>query len=154
MDLSEKIVECVPNFSEGCDSTIIDSIANAISQTKGCVLVDVDAGTSTNRTVYTFFGSPESVVNGALNGALKASELIDMKNHVGRIFLYICLKEVYMPHPQPTPNPSGESLRTRLVVGGPVGQASVRVVGSTGDASSHASCAGNEQNLPQNTKYY
>ena len=92
MDLSEKIVECVPNFSEGCDSTIIDSIANAISQTKGCVLVDVDAGTSTNRTVYTFFGSPESVVDGALNGALKASELIDMKNHVGRIFLYICLE--------------------------------------------------------------
>ena len=83
MDLLEKVVECVPNFSEGCDSTIINSISNAISETKGCVLVDVDAGTSTNRTVYTFFGTPQSAVEGALNGALKASELIDMKNHTG-----------------------------------------------------------------------
>ena len=83
MALSEKVVECVPNFSEGCDSRIINSIANAISQTNGCVLVDVDAGTSTNRTVYTFFGTPESVVEGALNGALEASKNIDMKNHVG-----------------------------------------------------------------------
>ena len=106
MDLSEKIVECVPNFSEGCDSTIIDSIANAISLTKGCVLVDVDAGTSTNRTVYTFFGSPESVVNGALNGALKAGELIDMKNHVGRIFLYICLEGGV--HATPPTHPKGQ----------------------------------------------
>jgi hypothetical protein len=87
MDLLDKVVECVPNFSEGCDSTIINSISKAISETKGCILVDVDAGTSTNRTVYTFFGTPESVVEGALNGALKASELIDMKNHTGRIYL-------------------------------------------------------------------
>ena len=84
MELSEKVVECVPNFSEGCDSTIINSIANAISQTKNCVLVDVDAGTSTNRTVYTFFGTPESVVEGAFNGAVEANKLIDMTKHIGR----------------------------------------------------------------------
>lgn len=89
MELSEKVIECVPNFSEGCDSAIINSIANAISQTKGCVLVDVDASSSTNRTVYTFFGTPESVVEGALNGALEASKHIDMKNHIGTTVLFI-----------------------------------------------------------------
>lgn len=83
MDLTEKLVECVPNFSEGCDASIIDRIANAISTTKGCTLVDVDSGTSTNRTVYTFFGTPETVVEGALNGAIEASKLIDMRRHVG-----------------------------------------------------------------------
>ena len=87
MDLSDKVIECVPNFSEGCDSTIINTIANAISETKGCVLVDVDAGSSTNRTVYTFFGTPASVVEGALNGAVAASKLIDMRNHTGKTSL-------------------------------------------------------------------
>ena len=101
MELSEKVVECVPNFSEGCDSTIINSIANAISQTKNCVLVDVDAGTSTNRTVYTFFGTPESVVEGAFNGAVEANKLIDMTKHIGRT-LY---KNINMFYISPTPNP-------------------------------------------------
>ncbi|XP_046846404.1 formimidoyltransferase-cyclodeaminase-like [Xenia sp. Carnegie-2017] len=83
MELSDKVVECVPNFSEGCNAEVIQSIAKAISETMGCVLVDVDASASTNRTVYTFFGNPETVIEGALNGAIEASKHIDMKNHQG-----------------------------------------------------------------------
>lgn len=79
----QKIIECVPNFSEGRDQKIIDAIANAISQTDGCKLLDVDPGKSTNRTVYTFVGDPDSVVEGAYNAAKIASELIDMRKHSG-----------------------------------------------------------------------
>ncbi|KAL7991426.1 hypothetical protein Chor_015682, partial [Crotalus horridus] len=62
---------------------VIDEIGKAISQTKGCLLLDVDAGPSTNRTVYTFVGSPEDVVVGALNAAKIAFQLIDMAKHKG-----------------------------------------------------------------------
>ncbi|NJK95339.1 MAG: glutamate formimidoyltransferase [Bacteroidales bacterium] len=79
----KKIVECVPNFSEGRDSKIIEAIANAIKQTIGCNLLDVDPGKSTNRTVYTFVGDPKSVVEGALNAAKTAKELIHMHKHSG-----------------------------------------------------------------------
>ncbi|XP_067936102.1 formimidoyltransferase-cyclodeaminase-like [Watersipora subatra] len=78
-----KIVECVPNFSEGRSKEAIEGIANAIGNTPGCTLLDVDPGVSTNRTVYTFVGSPEDVVKGALAGALAASQLIDMRGHTG-----------------------------------------------------------------------
>ncbi|EDO45893.1 predicted protein [Nematostella vectensis] len=78
-----RIVECVPNFSEGRNSKVIDAIAKAISETAGVSLLDVDPGASTNRTVYTFVGSPEDVVQGALNGAKIAKELIDMRKHKG-----------------------------------------------------------------------
>ncbi|XP_015773211.1 PREDICTED: formimidoyltransferase-cyclodeaminase-like [Acropora digitifera] len=78
-----KIVECVPNFSEGRNKEVIDAIAQAIAVVDGCSLLDVDPGTSTNRTVYTFVGSPESVVEGALNGARCALQLIDMRSHHG-----------------------------------------------------------------------
>ncbi|MDC1068287.1 glutamate formimidoyltransferase, partial [Candidatus Kapabacteria bacterium] len=78
-----KIIECVPNFSEGRDQKIIDAISDAIKGTNGCTLLDVDPGKSTNRTVYTFVGSPESVVLGAFNAAKIASELIDMRKHKG-----------------------------------------------------------------------
>jgi len=78
-----KIVECVPNFSEGRNKEVIDAIAQAIAVVDGCTLLDVDPGTSTNRTVYTFVGSPESVVEGALNGARCALQLIDMRSHHG-----------------------------------------------------------------------
>jgi glutamate formiminotransferase/formiminotetrahydrofolate cyclodeaminase len=73
----------VPNFSEGRNKNIIDEIAKAISDTVGCTLLDVDPGASTNRTVYTFVGDPDSVVNGAFNAAKKARELIDMRHHKG-----------------------------------------------------------------------
>ncbi|XP_028836235.1 formimidoyltransferase-cyclodeaminase [Denticeps clupeoides] len=78
-----KLVECVPNFSEGRNKEVIDAIADAISNTEGCSLLDVDPGASTNRTVYTFVGSPEAVVEGALNAARTASPLIDMTKHSG-----------------------------------------------------------------------
>ncbi len=79
----EKIIECVPNFSEGKNKTTIKAIADAIEQTSGCRLLDVDPGKSTNRTVYTFVGSPEAVVEGALNSARTARQIIDMTTHKG-----------------------------------------------------------------------
>jgi len=79
----EKIVECVPNFSEGRNKETIDAIADAIAKTKGCRLLDVDPGKSTNRTVYTFVGSPEAVIEGALNAARVGRQKIDMRTHKG-----------------------------------------------------------------------
>ena len=78
-----KIVECVPNFSEGRDPKIIEAIAESIRNTSGCTLLDVDPGKSTNRTVYTFVGSPEAVVEGALASARTAKGLIDMRKQHG-----------------------------------------------------------------------
>ena len=78
-----KIIECVPNFSEGRNQKTIDAIAEAIREVPGCRLLDVDPGYSTNRTVYTFVGDPESVVEGALAAARVAKELIDMRTHTG-----------------------------------------------------------------------
>ncbi|XP_063789341.1 formimidoyltransferase-cyclodeaminase [Pseudophryne corroboree] len=78
-----KLVECVPNFSEGRNKEVIDALAAAISQTEGCRLLDVDPGASTNRTVYTFVGTPEAVVDGALNAARVAFKMIDMSKHKG-----------------------------------------------------------------------
>lgn len=62
---------------------MIDAISQAVVRTPGCVLLDVDAGPSTNRTVYTFVGRPEDVVEGALNAARTAFRLIDMSKHKG-----------------------------------------------------------------------
>lgn len=81
--IKSKIVECVPNFSEGQNKDVIDAISEAISSTEGVTLLDVDPGPSTNRTVYTFVGSPDAVIEGALNAARKASKLIDMTKHKG-----------------------------------------------------------------------
>ena len=79
-----KVVECVPNFSEGRRTDVIEAIASAIRQSDGCTLLDVDPGESTNRTVYTFVGSPLAVVEGALQAARAAHKLIDMTKHHGR----------------------------------------------------------------------
>lgn len=79
----KKIVECVPNFSEGRNRETIDAIADAIRSTSGCTLLDVDPGRSTHRTVYTFVGEPDAVVEGALAGARVAREKIDMTTHKG-----------------------------------------------------------------------
>ncbi|XP_024918199.1 formimidoyltransferase-cyclodeaminase [Cynoglossus semilaevis] len=78
-----QLVECVPNFSEGRNQEVIDAISKSISQTVGCSLLDVDPGSSTNRTVFTFVGSPEAVVEGALSAARTAFSLIDMRHHSG-----------------------------------------------------------------------
>ena len=79
----KKIVECVPNFSEGRNQETIEAIAEVIKRTKGCSLLDVDPGASTNRTVYTFVGDPEAVVKGALAAARIAADCIDMSGHKG-----------------------------------------------------------------------
>jgi len=81
--LMRQIVECVPNFSEGRDKEVINAITEAIRQTDGCQLLDVDPGASTHRTVYTFVGDPESVISGALNAARVAKDRIDMSTHKG-----------------------------------------------------------------------
>jgi glutamate formiminotransferase/formiminotetrahydrofolate cyclodeaminase len=78
-----KIIECVPNFSEGKDERIISAIVDAIKNTPGCTVLDVDSGKSTNRTVITFVGNVTSIVDGAFNAAKKAYELIDMRKHKG-----------------------------------------------------------------------
>jgi glutamate formiminotransferase/formiminotetrahydrofolate cyclodeaminase len=79
----QKIVECVPNFSEGRNPETIEAIAQAIRETPGCRLLDVDPGASTNRTVYTFVGDPQAVLEGALASARVARERIDMRTHKG-----------------------------------------------------------------------
>ncbi|MBN1155102.1 glutamate formimidoyltransferase [candidate division KSB1 bacterium] len=78
-----KLVECVPNFSEGRDKNCIDAIAQTIRSTEGVTLLDVDPGADTNRTVMTFIGSPEGVKNAAFAAIAKAAELIDMRKHHG-----------------------------------------------------------------------
>jgi len=78
-----KLVECVPNFSEGRNQAVIDRIADAISSTEGVTLLDADPGVDTNRTVVTFIGSPEAVLQGAFAGIARAGELIDMRKHSG-----------------------------------------------------------------------
>jgi len=78
-----KIVECVPNFSEGQDREIINSITKEIESTPEVKLLDVDPGESTNRTVVTFIGTPQGVKEAAFKSIKKAAELIDMRKHKG-----------------------------------------------------------------------
>jgi len=78
-----KLVECVPNFSEGRNRAVIDAIAAAISGVSDVKLLDVDPGADTNRTVYTFVGTPEGVREAAFQAARRALELIDMSVHAG-----------------------------------------------------------------------
>ncbi|HHE37747.1 MAG TPA: glutamate formimidoyltransferase [Candidatus Cloacimonetes bacterium] len=78
-----KIVECVPNFSEGRDLKIIDQITDVIKSVKGAFLLDVDPGADTNRTVVTFVGDPDSAIEAAFQAIKKASEIIDMSKHHG-----------------------------------------------------------------------
>ena len=78
-----KLIECVPNFSEGRDLNVIKQITTAIETVEGVSLLDVDPGASTNRTVVTFVGSPEAAVEAAFRGIQKAAELIDMRKQKG-----------------------------------------------------------------------
>jgi glutamate formiminotransferase / formiminotetrahydrofolate cyclodeaminase len=81
--MEKKIIECVPNFSEGKDLGIIKEITDVIESVEGIKLLDVDPGKDTNRTVVTFVGSPESVCEAAFLSVKKASEIIDMSKHKG-----------------------------------------------------------------------
>ena len=81
--MEQRIVECVPNFSEGRDREVIRRITSAIERSGGVRLLDVDPGEATNRTVVTFVGSPEAVVEAAFQGVKQAAELIDMRKHKG-----------------------------------------------------------------------
>ena len=79
----QKLIECVPNFSEGRDLDLIRQITGAIESVDGVALLDVDPGATTNRTVVTFVGSPEGGVEAAFRAIQKAAELIDMRKHKG-----------------------------------------------------------------------
>ena len=79
----KKLIECVPNFSEGRDQNVIRQITNAIESVDGVSLLDVDPGASTNRTVVTFVGDPDATVEAAFRAIRKAAELIDMRKQKG-----------------------------------------------------------------------
>ena len=81
--MERAIIECVPNFSEGRDKNVIKAITDAICSVEGISLLDVDPGEATNRTVVTFVGAPDEVVEAAFRGVAKAAELIDMSRHHG-----------------------------------------------------------------------
>ena len=79
----QKLIECVPNFSEGRDPSVIRQIPDAIQSVEGVQLLNVDPGKATNRTVVTFIGEPEAVIEAAFQGIKKAAEVIDMARHSG-----------------------------------------------------------------------
>ncbi len=83
MKKEKQIVECVPNFSEGRNPEVIKQITDIIERSKGIKLLDVDPGEATNRTVVTFVGSPEDVIEAAYLAVEKASQIIDMRLHHG-----------------------------------------------------------------------
>jgi glutamate formiminotransferase/formiminotetrahydrofolate cyclodeaminase len=78
-----QLIECVPNFSEGCDLNIIQQIADEIKFVTGVKLLNIDPGKATNRTVYTFVGTPQAVIDAAFLAIKKASQLIDMSKQKG-----------------------------------------------------------------------
>lgn len=81
--MSKQLIECVPNFSEGRDMSKIKQITDQIESVEGVQLLDVDPGRATNRTVVTFVGNPEAVIEAAYLAIKKASEIIDMRSHSG-----------------------------------------------------------------------
>jgi glutamate formiminotransferase/formiminotetrahydrofolate cyclodeaminase len=81
--MAKQLIECVPNFSEGNDLQIIKQITDVIESVEGVMLLDVDPGKATNRTVVTFVGEPNAVIEAAYLAIKKASEIIDMRKHKG-----------------------------------------------------------------------
>tara|TARA_B000000460_G_scaffold246543_1_gene219929 strand:+ start:137 stop:1837 length:1701 start_codon:yes stop_codon:yes gene_type:complete len=79
----QQLIECVPNFSEGNDQNKINNIVNKINSVDGITILDIDSGKDTNRTVVTFVGKPDSVIDAAFEGIKEASQLIDMSSHTG-----------------------------------------------------------------------
>ena len=82
-NVMQPLIECVPNFSEGNDLAIIKQITDEIESVEGVRLLNVDPGKATNRTVVTFVGDPDAVIEAAFRGIRKAGELIDMSKHHG-----------------------------------------------------------------------
>ena len=78
-----RLVECVPNFSEGRNEKVINAVTDAIKAVEGVNLLDVDPGWSTNRTVVTFVGAPDACVEAAFQAISVAGQLIDMRKHKG-----------------------------------------------------------------------
>ena len=81
--MKKQIIECVPNFSEGRDPAVIKQITDEIERVKGVSLLDVDPGEATHRTVVTFVGEPEPVMEAAFRAVRKAGQVIDMRQHHG-----------------------------------------------------------------------
>jgi glutamate formiminotransferase/formiminotetrahydrofolate cyclodeaminase len=81
--VTQRLIECVPNFSEGRDPAVIEAIASRVETVDGVKLLDVDPGRATNRTVVTFVGEPDDVIEAAVRAIATASELIDMRTHSG-----------------------------------------------------------------------
>ena len=79
----KQIIECVPNISEGRNKAIIKQVTDEIERVKGVKLLDVDPGEATNRTVITFVGAPDAVLEAAFQCVKKAAQLIDMRHHHG-----------------------------------------------------------------------
>jgi glutamate formiminotransferase/formiminotetrahydrofolate cyclodeaminase len=79
----QRLIECVPNFSEGRDESVLNAISAAVESVEGVRLLDVDPGKATNRTVFTFVGEPERVIEAAVQAIKVGSELIDMSQHSG-----------------------------------------------------------------------
>ena len=80
---TNRLIECVPNFSEGRDMEKIKQITDEIESVEGVLLLDVDPGRDTNRTVVTFVGEPEAVCEAAFRAVRKASHILDMSKHTG-----------------------------------------------------------------------
>ena len=83
MNTEKRMIECVPNFSEGRNREVIDAIAHEVESVEGVSLLNVDPGEATNRTVVTFVGEPEAVCEAAFRAVKKAGEVIDMRQHHG-----------------------------------------------------------------------
>ncbi|NNK72288.1 MAG: glutamate formimidoyltransferase, partial [Flavobacteriaceae bacterium] len=81
--MDKPLIECVPNISEGRNQSVIKAIAKTVETVEGVRLLDIDPGKATNRTVITFVGEPDQVVEAAFRLIKKASELIDMSKHKG-----------------------------------------------------------------------
>ena len=87
----KRLIECVPNFSEGRDMSVIQAITDVVEAVDGVKLLDVDPGAATNRTVVTFAGEPEDVIEAAVVAGKKAAELIDMSKHTGEHPRFGCM---------------------------------------------------------------
>ena len=81
--MQKQIIECVPNFSEGRNMNVIKQITDEIEKVSGITLLDVEPGLATNRTVVTFVGEPDAVLEAAFQAVKKAGEVIDMRHHKG-----------------------------------------------------------------------